>query len=341
MTPDGSAVIGFGGGGSADQWATRRGPSPPDAGLPPETFAAPARIDGGFASVGVPEVAIAADGVAYAVLTSGSGGDQDVDGWRSAGAGEPFVRTRLAEDAAGGDGGEFGVGSEGNAVATYKGGGANSQRTLMVVPYDDEPPTVSLTGPGTLFTNTAGDFLAAPFDYWGPVTTAISHDDGQVGTPHAFAAPGTYTTTATVTDAAGFTASATTPTSVTDPPPEPPPPGPPIVVPPPTTTTPPTARQVIRLPSNRRCVSRRRFRVRLREPNGLQIARAVVRVNGKRVKTVRGARITAFIDLRGLPKGRVRVRIVVTTSTGRKLRATRTYRTCATKRRKGRVPRIR
>jgi hypothetical protein len=48
---------------------------------------------------------------------------------------------------------------------------------------------------------------------------------------------------------------------------------------------------------------------------------------------VRGARITAAIDLRGLPRGTVTVRIVATLDDGRRVEARRTYRTCVPRRR--------
>ena len=90
---------------------------------------------------------------------------------------------------------------------------------------------------------------------------------------------------------------------------------------------------MLRLPSTKRCVSRRRFRIRLRTPRGAKLAKVTVRVNGKLVRTVRGKRITARVDLRGLPRGRFRVKIEVRTVDGRKVSATRRYRTCAPKRR--------
>ena len=71
------------------------------------------------------------------------------------------------------------------------------------------------------------------------------------------------------------------------------------------------------LPSSRRCVSRRRFRIRLRAPRGDPLTSARVFVNGKRVKVLRGNRLTAPIDLRGLPKGRFRVKVTATTRSGR------------------------
>lgn len=106
--------------------------------------------------------------------------------------------------------------------------------------------------------------------------------------------------------------------------------------PPPTTSTPPVVKPapVATLPSNRRCVSRRKFRIRLRTTKDDPLVRAVVFLNRKRVRVVRGARLTAAIDLRGLPRGRVTVRVVGTTRSGRKETSKRTYRTCVPKRRR-------
>ncbi|HEY6757901.1 MAG TPA: hypothetical protein VI318_00350 [Baekduia sp.] len=55
-------------------------------------------------------------------------------------------------------------------------------------------------------------------------------------------------------------------------------------------------------------------------------------VNGKRVKTIARARITAPVNLKGLPAGKAKVSITATASDGRTVTGTRTYRTCATKR---------
>ena len=87
------------------------------------------------------------------------------------------------------------------------------------------------------------------------------------------------------------------------------------------------------LPSARRCVSRRKFRIRLRHPRGARVTSAVVRLNGKRVATRRGKRVTAPINLRGLPKGRFKVRITVKLADGRTVNGTRRYRTCTPRRR--------
>jgi len=79
-------------------------------------------------------------------------------------------------------------------------------------------------------------------------------------------------------------------------------------------------------PAGREC--RRRFRIRVREPRSGHVTRATVYVNGRRVKVVRGRRLRAPIDLRGLPRGRFTVRVVGRTSTGRTISATRRYVTC-------------
>lgn len=87
------------------------------------------------------------------------------------------------------------------------------------------------------------------------------------------------------------------------------------------------------LPSARRCVSRRNFTIRIRRLPGVVWVRATVTVNGKRVKTVKRSRITAPVNLTGLPKGRFTVDITATTSDGRTVTGKRAYHTCARKRR--------
>jgi outer membrane protein assembly factor BamB/plastocyanin len=83
-------------------------------------------------------------------------------------------------------------------------------------------------------------------------------------------------------------------------------------------------------PTARRCVSRRRFEIRLQAPRGQRLRRARVTVNGKRVKVSRRkGRLRAVVDLRGLPKGRFSVRVVGVTTRGKRVRQTRVYRTCA------------
>jgi hypothetical protein len=85
------------------------------------------------------------------------------------------------------------------------------------------------------------------------------------------------------------------------------------------------------LPGSRRCASRRDFTIRLR-PKGKKLASARVYVNGKRIKVLRGRRLRARVNLRGLPEGTVTIRVVARTSGGKKVTETRRYRTCVSKR---------
>ena len=106
------------------------------------------------------------------------------------------------------------------------------------------------------------------------------------------------------------------------------------VSPPPPAVKPAAVVPAAALPSNRRCVSRRRFRIRLRQSKQDPLVRAAVYVGGKRVRVATGKRLTAVIDLRGLPKGKFTVRIVGVTRSGAKALSKRTYRTCRAKRRR-------
>jgi hypothetical protein len=82
-------------------------------------------------------------------------------------------------------------------------------------------------------------------------------------------------------------------------------------------------------PASRRCVSRRRFTIHIRAPH-MKVLSADVRVNGRRVRVVRGRKtLRAVVDLRGLPRGRYTVSIRLTLADGRKLTSQRRYRTCA------------
>ena len=119
-------------------------------------------------------------------------------------------------------------------------------------------------------------------------------------------------------------------------PPAPPPVAtPPVTIPPPPAAAPPTVAQLLSLPSSRRCASRRKFTVRVRREIRGTVKRVTIFINGRRVKTVTGSRIGLPIDLRGLPKGRIRVRLRVELTDGRVATDTRRYRTCATKKRRG------
>lgn len=92
-----------------------------------------------------------------------------------------------------------------------------------------------------------------------------------------------------------------------------------------------TAAQLIAFASNRTCISRRALAIRLKRPDGVTLVSATVFVNGKRVTVVKGKRLRAPVNLKGLPKGRYTVKITVVTAAGQKITGTRKYRTCAKK----------
>lgn len=91
----------------------------------------------------------------------------------------------------------------------------------------------------------------------------------------------------------------------------------------------PAFRKLVRLPSARRCLRRRRLRLRLKVPRSLHARRAVITVNGRTRRVVRGRGLRRSLLLRRLPRGRVRLRVTVVLSDGRRVRGGRRYRTCA------------
>ncbi len=95
--------------------------------------------------------------------------------------------------------------------------------------------------------------------------------------------------------------------------------------------------QLFGLPSAKACVSRRRFAIHVRRPSGVALRSIAVTVNGRttlRLKGLRARKVKARVNLKGLPAGKVVVKITAATTTGRKAVSTRTYKTCAAKKRK-------
>jgi len=78
--------------------------------------------------------------------------------------------------------------------------------------------------------------------------------------------------------------------------------------------------------SNPTCKSHRRFRIRLAHPRRARFRSIVVTINGRRTKL---DPVAPIIDLRGLPKGNVTVKITATTTDGTRLISTRRYHTCS------------
>ena len=81
------------------------------------------------------------------------------------------------------------------------------------------------------------------------------------------------------------------------------------------------------LPSARPCAAGRALRIALRQPKDAKVAYAVLRLNGKVVKTVRGTRRP--LTLVRVPKGKFTVSVAVTTTTGAVAAATHAYQACA------------
>ena len=108
-------------------------------------------------------------------------------------------------------------------------------------------------------------------------------------------------------------------------------------IPPTTTTQPPAPPRPVDAagrparPVVKQCVSKRAVKIRLRIPRGAKAVRAVVKVNGRPVKVVKGSRLKAAVNLKGLPKGRFTVSISVRLANGKTLKGTRRYATCAAK----------
>jgi hypothetical protein len=107
----------------------------------------------------------------------------------------------------------------------------------------------------------------------------------------------------------------------------------------------PTFGKIVQLPSSKKCVSKRKFRIHIRQPGGIKIQTALVFLNGKKIRTFkakffRKLRTAARVNLRGLPKGTFVVRIVVLTTKGETLKGKRKYRTCTKKRKSKRPPKL-
>jgi hypothetical protein len=82
------------------------------------------------------------------------------------------------------------------------------------------------------------------------------------------------------------------------------------------------------------CTSRRSFKIKLRN-RGQKVVKATVIVNGKRVKVLKGKRLTSRVNLRGLPKGRYSVRIKLELANGKTISGVRRYFTCRPGRKSG------
>ena len=76
--------------------------------------------------------------------------------------------------------------------------------------------------------------------------------------------------------------------------------------------------------------SRRHIRIHVKVPRGARLSKVTVKVNGKRVKTLKGKKATANIELVNLPctKGATTIKITVTLSSGKTVTASHKYQLC-------------
>jgi hypothetical protein len=108
----------------------------------------------------------------------------------------------------------------------------------------------------------------------------------------------------------------------------------PVPTPTPKPADPAKVEQVVTgLPSTKACLSRRAFTIRIKVPKGSNVRKATVSVDGRQVAVRSGAKLTAPVSLKGLPKGRYSVKITLKLASGKTISGTRKYRTCAPKRR--------
>jgi hypothetical protein len=94
--------------------------------------------------------------------------------------------------------------------------------------------------------------------------------------------------------------------------------------------TPEQVAAALGLPGARRCIRSRRMLVRLREPTGIQLRRAELRIGRERFRARRvNGRLTARLPLSGPRRRRFAIDLHVVTLDGRELRGRRAYRLCA------------
>jgi hypothetical protein len=111
---------------------------------------------------------------------------------------------------------------------------------------------------------------------------------------------------------------------------------PPTPAPAPTTTTTTTATPTagvlpFQAASPKACTSKRQFTIHIQNVKQLGLVSAVVEVDGKNAKTLRGKGLSTAINLVGLPQGTFTVEIVGHRRDGRTVKGERVYHTCVPK----------
>jgi hypothetical protein len=100
-------------------------------------------------------------------------------------------------------------------------------------------------------------------------------------------------------------------------------------------------KQVVQLPSNKKCVSGRKFVIHVRDAKFDPFKSVAVTLRGHKVKVVhRGSIYIATISLKGLHPGAFTIKIKATTVRGHRVSGSRTYHTCAIARKKSKPKKL-
>ena len=114
--------------------------------------------------------------------------------------------------------------------------------------------------------------------------------------------------------------------TVTEPPPPPTPPAAPTPAP-----TPASGVLPFKATGPKACTSQRDITIHIQNAKQLGLVSAVVEIDGKNAKTLRGKRLSTAINLVGLPKGTFTIEIVAHRRDGRIVKGERVYHTCVSK----------
>jgi hypothetical protein len=100
------------------------------------------------------------------------------------------------------------------------------------------------------------------------------------------------------------------------------------------------AKERLTLPSAKKCLSARSFKIHLADPKYDPLKKVIVTLTGRKIRSRkiatsrRGNYVVATINLRGLPKGAFTIKVHATTVLGHSLSTSHTYHTCNKKNRK-------
>jgi hypothetical protein len=100
-------------------------------------------------------------------------------------------------------------------------------------------------------------------------------------------------------------------------------------------------KEVVSLPSAKKCLSGRRFNIHIRDSKYDPFKTVVVTLRGHKLKIVhRASAYIATVNLKGLPAGAFTIKIKATTFRGNQVSGKRTYHTCAAKPKKSKPAKL-